>query len=80
MMVQIHPATSSSSAIDLSIASPSLYLDFFWEVVTDLHGSDHFPICIQSLLDILQHRGIGLCPAGATPLWALRWVGAQRDE
>ena len=44
----LHPATGSSSAIDLSIASPSLYLDFSWEVVTDLHGSDHFPICIQS--------------------------------
>jgi len=38
----LHPATGSSSA------SPSLYLDFFWEVVTDLHGSDHFSICIQS--------------------------------
>ena len=44
----LHPATGSSSAIDLSIASPSLYLDFSWEVITDLHGSDHFPICIQS--------------------------------
>ena len=28
-----------------------------------------------SLLDTLQHRGIGLCPAGATALWAPRWVG-----
>ena len=44
----LHPATGSSSAIDLSIASPSLYLDFSWEVATDLHGSDHFPICIHS--------------------------------
>jgi len=44
----LHPATASSSAIDLSIASPSLYLDFSWEVDTDLHGSDHFPLCIQS--------------------------------
>jgi len=44
----LHPATGSSSAINLSIVSPSLYLDFTWEVVTDLHGSDHFPICIQS--------------------------------
>ena len=32
----LHPATGSSSAIDLSIASPSLYLDYSWEVVTDL--------------------------------------------
>jgi len=33
----LHPATGSSSAIDLSITSPSLYVDFSWEVVTDLH-------------------------------------------
>ena len=32
----LHPATGSSSAIDMSIASPSLYLDYSWEVVTDL--------------------------------------------
>jgi len=44
----LHPAAGSSSAIDLSIASPSLYLDFSREVATDLHGSDHFPICIHS--------------------------------
>jgi len=44
----MHSATGSSSAIDLSIASPSLYLDLSWEVVTDLHGSDHFHICIHS--------------------------------
>jgi len=44
----LHPATGSSSAIDLSIASPLLYLDFSWEVVTDIHSSDHFPICIHS--------------------------------
>ena len=30
------------------LGGPSLYLDFSWEVVTDLHGSDHFPICMQS--------------------------------
>ena len=39
----LHPATGSLSAIDLSIATPSLYLDFSWQ-----HGSDHFPICIHS--------------------------------
>jgi len=44
----LHPATGSSSATDLSIASPSLNLHFSWEIVTDLHGSDHFPICIHS--------------------------------
>jgi len=37
-------------------------------------------IITLSLLDILQHREIGLCPAGATRLWAPRWVGARLDE
>jgi len=44
----LHPATGSSSAVDLSIAIPSLYLDFSWKVITDQHGSDHFPIGIHS--------------------------------
>ena len=39
----IHPATGSSSAIDLSLCSPSLFLDFEWSVHEDLCGSDHFP-------------------------------------
>jgi len=43
----LHPATGSLSAIDL-IATPSLYLDFSWQVISDQHGSDHFPICIHS--------------------------------
>ena len=39
----IHPATGSFSAIDLSICSPSLFMDFNWVVHDDLCGSDHFP-------------------------------------
>jgi len=39
----IHPATGSSSAIDLSLYSPSLFLDFEWSVHEDICGSDHFP-------------------------------------
>jgi len=38
----LHPATASFSAIDLSIAHPALYLDFFWQTDSDLHGSDHW--------------------------------------
>ena len=40
----LHPATGSYSALDLTICSPSLLLDFAWEVSDDLCGSDHFPI------------------------------------
>jgi len=38
----IHPATGSSSVIDLSLYSPSLFLDFEWSVHGDFCGSDHF--------------------------------------
>ena len=39
----IHPATGTFSAIDMSICSPSLFLDFEWQVHDDLCGSDHLP-------------------------------------
>jgi len=44
----LHPTTGSSSAVDLSIATQSLYLDFSWQVITDQHGSDQFPVGIHS--------------------------------
>ena len=37
------------SALDLSVCHPSLYLDFNWSVCEDQHGSDHFPVVIESL-------------------------------
>ena len=37
------------SALDLSLCHPSLYLDFDWLVCEDHHGSDHFPIVIESI-------------------------------
>ena len=43
----IHPATGSFSTIDLSICSPSLFIDFNWGVHDDLCGSDHFPTFLR---------------------------------
>ena len=37
------------SALDLSICHPSFYLDYEWLVCEDQHGSDHFPIVIESI-------------------------------
>ena len=37
------------SALDLSLCHPSLYLDFDWSVCEDQHGSDPFPIVIESI-------------------------------
>lgn len=43
----IHSAYHSPSAIDLSVASPTISLDFNWSVHDDLCGSDHFPIFLS---------------------------------
>ncbi len=37
------------SAIDLSLASPSLFFTFEWQVHDDLCGSDHFPILLKAI-------------------------------
>ena len=47
----LHPATGNYSALDLSICSPSLFLDFEWKVLDDLHGSDHFPIILSDTVN-----------------------------
>ena len=38
---------NTSSAIDLTICSSSLVLDYQWSVDRHLHGSDHFPIHLK---------------------------------
>ena len=44
----IHPATGSTSSLDLSIRGPSLVLDYEWNIQEDLCGSDHFPVILTS--------------------------------
>ena len=44
----IHPATGSTSALDLSICGPSLVLDHEWNIHEDLCGSYHFPVILTS--------------------------------
>ena len=52
----LHPASGSFSAIDLSICSPSIFMDFKWEVHNDQCGSDHFPVFLTSTKPIPQER------------------------
>ena len=52
----LHPATGSYSALDLTICSPDLFLDFNWKVSDDLHGSDHFPIILSENGPSVQER------------------------
>nr|BDT63038.1 MAG: hypothetical protein [Trachysalambria curvirostris nimavirus] len=39
--------TGTFSNIDLSVSSGDIQLDFTWQVMEDLHGSDHFPILLE---------------------------------
>jgi len=43
-----HPATGSLTSIDLTLCSPSLFVDFSWKVGPDPCGSDHFPIILEN--------------------------------
>ena len=44
----IHPATGSTSSIDLALCSPAIALNYHWQPKNDTFGTDHFPIIISS--------------------------------
>ena len=44
MQTYINPFSGNTSAINLTICDPSIYMDFSWQVHNDTCGSDHFPI------------------------------------
>ncbi|MCG7877158.1 MAG: reverse transcriptase domain-containing protein [Candidatus Thiodiazotropha endolucinida] len=52
----LHSPTRKYFALDLSICSPNIYLDYDWSVVDDLHGSDHFPIVIEEIESTHEDR------------------------
>ena len=65
--------TNYFSAIDLSICSSSILLDFFWSLDDDLNGSDHFPIYLKSVQN---------SPSAASPKWKVEeadWEKYSRD-
>ncbi len=45
-MAHFHSQTGLFTAIDLCLYSSTVLLDFNWNVLPDLHGSDHFPIIL----------------------------------
>ncbi len=47
-MTHFHSQTGLFTAIDLSLCSSTVFLAFNWKVLTDLHGSDPFPIILTS--------------------------------
>ena len=51
---------NTDSAIDLTICSTSLGMDYHWSVDDDTHGSDHWPIHLKSVRNI---------PSPCLPKW-----------
>ena len=45
----LHPATGTRSVLDLSVCDPIVALDFKQQVLMDTHGSDHYPIVIETV-------------------------------
>ena len=58
----LHPATGSFISIDLTMCSPSLFMDFTWRVEDDLHGSDHHfkYLCSEAFLQDSLDGGLKL--------------------
>ena len=44
----LHPATGAKTSIDLTLSSPNIFIDYSWQVLDDVCGSDHYPIKIDS--------------------------------
>ena len=43
----IYPGTGTCSAIDLTLANASIFLDYSWKVQDDTCGSEHFPVIVE---------------------------------
>ena len=54
------------SAIDLSICSPNIFMDFNWSVVEYLNGSDHYPIHLKFVRNT---------PSESSPKWKVEESG-----
>ena len=44
----LHPGTGTYSALDLTLADASIFLDYSWKVHDDTCRSDHFPIILEN--------------------------------
>ena len=64
---------NSYSAIDLSIASPGIFIDYNWLIDDDLNGSDHFPIHLKNITN---------SPTQCNPKWKVQeadWVKFREE-
>ena len=54
---------NSTSAIDLTLCSSAIRLDYLWSVNQDLHGSDHWPILLEYARNL---------PSACNPKWKIQ--------
>ena len=52
----LHLGTGMYSAIDLTFADSSIFLDYSWKVHDDTCGSDHFPIILENSVPELDDK------------------------
>ncbi len=45
-MTHLNRQTGVFTAMNLSLCLATVFLDYIWKVLPDLHGSDHFPIIL----------------------------------
>ena len=82
----IHPATGSTSTLDLSICGHSLVLDYEWNIHEDLYGSDHFPMILTSnaveepRIPSESQKGIASAREGLHSLIQLSGIWASLSE
>ena len=67
----LHPGTGTYSAIDLTLADASIFLDYSWKVHDDTCGSDHFPIFLENSGPELDDK---------IPRWNLRRASIPRTS
>ena len=51
----LHP-NGTTTAIDLTLCDPDLFLSFKWDIDNDVWGSDHYPIFIRSTIPLPEEN------------------------
>ena len=47
-LAYINPSNGNTSAFDLTICNPTIYIDFSWQLYEDTCSSDHLPILLNN--------------------------------
>ena len=67
----IHPGHKTLSTLDLALCHPGLALDFNFNVLSDLYGSDHYPVLLTSTISESNEK---------IPLWNFKRANWDKYE